>query len=445
MIGIKWFKEGLSWLGSCGLAYVALVLIIFSATTLPFILGRQVLAAGQLSTRSLSISSAVPSKTGVSYTYTFTVVATSTLQSMKFQACSTPVGTCTAPPGLTFASATFGSQSGFQGAVNFAVDNTGAGNCTPAANVLCSNRTSATNQTATSRNITFGTITNPSTANTAFFVRISTYSDNAYTLANIQDQGVTASAVVQTLTTAAEVAEVLNFCVGTTTLDVANTTGSLPATCTGVTGTSLDLGVLSTGAVSVSPVSVGNNGDGNNGLVMLRTNASNGATVAYDAIPDGTGSFHQGALRIQGQTCTNDAVPSTSNTDKCINSKGTTQGTLTNGIEQFGMTVAAVTCDSTTSYSCTFAGGTYNLIRTTNYDGTGANTYPTDTDQVSGTTQAGYAWDETGTIQNIAASVSPLGYVDDEGLIIKFAATSSLITPFGSYSVKTDFIAVPTY
>ena len=418
-------------------------LLAIMACLFPIISTLPVSAAGQLTTRSLSIDSGVPSKTGVSYTYTFTVAATSTLQSMKFQACTSPVGTCSAPAGLTFAGATFGSQSGFQGAVNFAVDNTGANNCTPAVNILCANRTSATNQTATSRSITFGTITNPSTPNVAFFVRITTYSNNAYTVGNIQDQGTTASAVVQTLTTAAEVAEVLNFCVGNTTLDVANTTGSLPTSCAGVTGTSLDLGVLSTAAVNVSPVSAANNGDANNGLVMLRTNASGGATVAYDAIQDGTGSFHQGALRIQGQTCTNDAIPSTSTTDKCINSKGTTQGTLTNGTEQFGMTIAAVTCDSTTSYTCTFAGGTYNLIRNANYDGTGANTYPaTDVDQIGGTTAAGYAWDETGTIQTIASSST---YVDDEALILKFAATSNLITPFGSYSVKTDFIAVPTY
>jgi hypothetical protein len=419
-------------------SFPAVALVIITTLLLPVLVVRNASAAGQLSARSLSISSGVPSKTGVQYKLTFTVVATSTLQSMKFQACTTAVGTCTAAPGLSFSSATFVSQNNFQGGTNFAVDNTGGGDCTPAANILCSNRTDATNQTATSRDITFGTITNPSSANVAFFVRISTYSDNAYTLANIQDYGVTASAVVQTLTTNAAVAEVLNFCVGTTTGDAGTATTVIPADCTAISGTSLNIGVLTNTQVNVSPVAAVNGGDGLNGLVMLRTNATSGATIGYDAIQAPSGTNHLGTLRITGSNCNAGTVA----TDPCINAAGTTQTTLTSGTENFGMTIAATNCESTTSYSCTFAGGTYNLVRAADYDGTGSNTYPTDTDVVAGTTNAGYAWDETGTIANIANSST---YVDDEALILKFAGTSSITTPFGSYSVATDFIAVPTY
>lgn len=396
--------------------------------------------AADLGLRSLSINSGVPSDTGVSYTWTFTVVATSTLQSLKFEACTTAVNACTAPAGLSFSAATFGSQTGFQGGTNFAVDGTGAGGCTPAANVLCANRTDATNQTATSRNITFGTITNPSAVNTSFFVRVTTYSDNAY--ATSQDYGVTASATVQSLTTSAAVAEVLNFCVGSTAANAGSATSLIPADCSAVTGTSVNIGVLSTSQVNVSPVTTVNGGNDLNGIVMLRTNSQNGTTVSYDAIQAVSGTNHLGTLRITGATC-DVADPSTVTTDGCINTS-TTQGALTSGTELFGMTVAGVNCESTTSYTCSFGAGTYNLVRDAAYDGDGTNnaTNFTDTNTIAGTTTNGYAWEDDGTITQIAASTT---YVDDEALLLKFAATSALITPFGTYNVQTDFIAVTTY
>ncbi len=408
----------------------------------PLIISKVASGAGQIALRSLSISSGVPSNTNVNYTFTFTVVATSTLQGMKFEACTTAVNACTAPAGIDFSSATFGSQSGFQGGTSFAVDATGANDCTPSTTVLCANRTDATSQTATSRNITFGGITNPSTVNTAFFVRITTYALNTYTTASVQDYGVTASAVVQTLTTTAAVAEVLNFCVGSTAANAGSGTGVIPVDCSAVTGTTVNIGVLSTTQVNVSPVQVTNGGNNLNGLVMLRTNSINGTTVSYDAIQATSGTNHLGTLRISGGTC-DPTDPSIITTDPCINSNPT-QAQLTNGTEMFGMTVAGVNCESTSNYSCTFGGGNYNLIRNSSYDGDGTNnaTNFSDTDTVSGTTTNGYAWEDDGTITQIASSTT---YVDDEALLLKFAATNALITPFGTYSVQTDFIAVSTY
>ena len=417
---------------------LALVLV-----AVPLILVKQASGAGQIALRSLSLSSGVPSQTAVSYTFAFTVVATSTLQSLKFEACTTAVNTCVAPTGLTVAGATFGSQSGFQGGSNFAVDNTGANDCTPVANVLCSNRTDATNQTATSRSITFGGITNQSAVNTAFFVRITTYADNAYNNgANIQDYGVTASATVQTLTTTAAVAEVLNFCVGSTAANAGSATSLIPADCGSVAGTTVNIGVLSTSQVNVSPVTTVNGGNDLNGLVMLRTNSTNGTTVSYDSIQAVSGTNHLGTLRITGATC-DPTDPSTVTTDGCLNSNPAAAA-IVNGTEMFGMTIAGVNCESTTSYSCTFGAGDYNLVRNVSYDGDGTNaaTNFNDTNTVAGTTANQYAWEDDGSITQIAASST---YVDDETLLLKFAATSALITPFGTYNVQTDFIAVTTY
>jgi hypothetical protein len=406
-------------------------------------------AVGQLTTRSLRISSAVPSATGVGYTFTFTLESTSRVQGLKFKACTNAVGTypggsCTAPSGMTnpvtndgFVNATFGSQTGWQGGTNFAVDSTGANDCTPAPNVLCANRTDTTNQTATSRTITFDTIKNPATANTAFYVGIYTYSDTSYNIGNRVDFGATASAVTQTLTTSAAVAEILQFCVGSTLID--DTTTSVATDCSALSGTSINIGTLDTSQINISPWSV-DGGDNKNGVAMVRSNAGNGTVIAYDAIQQ-SGTQHQGTLRISGATCTAGGGVFT---DPCINAAGS-QAPLTPGTEEFGMTIAGINHGSTSSYTCAYgpavSGNTCNMQPLSGYLGTGSGASNAD----YGTTN-GFAWDESGSSVNIASSASStVPQVDDEALILKFAATPSITTPFGTYSAKTDMIAVPTY
>jgi hypothetical protein len=430
-------------------------LIIAGISLLPLLVPREAGAYGQITSRSLTISSGVPAKTNVTYTFTFTVPSTTQVESLKFIACTNAVstypnngGSCTAPTGLSFSSATFGSQSGWQGATNFAVDGTGANDCSPAANILCANRTDTTSQTATSRTIAFSTITNPSTPNTSFYVGIHTYSDIAYTGANRVDFGATASAVVQTLTTNAAVAEVLNFCVGATTID--DTTTNVANDCSALSGTSINIGTLDTSTVNISPVTI-NGGDSQNGVAMVRSNAGNGTVIAYDAIQQ-SGSNHQGTLRISGATCSAASGPGTGSppaasgpfTDGCIDAAGGTQNAFTPGSEEFGMTIAGINSGSTTSYACTYGsppGNTCNMRPLSNYLGAGTS----GSSEAYGTTN-GFAWDESGTAINIASSASStVKQVDDEALVLKYAATPSITTPFGPYAAQTDFIAVPTY
>ncbi len=415
------------------------ILILVTAGLAPMILFGTSYAAGVLSTRSLTISTAV-SSASATWTFGFKLGTNgNTVQGIQLQACTTAINSCTAPSTSVFGSASYGSQTGWAGAVNFAKDASGANDCTAGTGVLCLKRTDATAENnTTAKTIVINSATNPNTANTTWFVRITTYTTSTWTAVSIVDQGTVAASTAQTLTVNATVAEVLAFCVGSTSVNDATTNPG--ATCANISGTSVNLGALDSGNVEITPVST-NGGDSKNGIAMLRTNAPNGATVSYKAVQQ-AGTNHQGTLRVSGATCTAGA----SNTDQCIDAKGTTQGTLTNATESFGMTIAAVNCGSTTSYTCTFSTGAYNLTRDANYDGTGANTYPTDSGAVAGTTNAGYAWDETGTAAQIATSSgSTTAAVDDEALILKFAATPSIITPTGSYTAQADFIATPTY
>jgi hypothetical protein len=420
---------------------VTLLTVAVIVATVPIMLLNQTASAAQVTSRSLLISTAQAS---ASATYTFGLVpaTAAAIQGLKFQACTTALGACTAPTGLSFSGAgATGIVSGWTTNTNFTTG-AGANDCTASASILCANRTAASNETGAGiRTVAFTTITNQnntncsSAANCTFFVRLTTYNLTTYTVGSTVDTGTVASSTTQLFTVNAAIQEQLTFCVGATTVNDSNTT--TPPLCASVSGTSLNLGTLTSSNTSVSPVLVGNGGDGNNGIAELSTNATNGSTVAYDAKQQ-AGTLHLGTLRVAGATCLAGAVTN----DQCINAIGTTQSTITAGTEAYGMTIAAVNCKATTAYACSFTGATYNLIRNANYDGTGANTYPTDTDLVAGTTNAGYAWDETGATSTIASSTT---VVDKEALILKFATTPNIVTPSGSYTALADFVATPTF
>lgn len=401
------------------------VALIVAAMGLTSLLITRDAGAAQITTRSLSISSGIPSASSVTYTYGFTLPTSGSVQSVQFQACTTAIGTCTGPTSQIINAGSEASRSGWTDATTFTRDAVGGGGCTPANNVLCIKRTAATAESG-AKTLGWNTQTNPSTSNTAFFIRITTYSDAGWTTS--VDTGTTASAVVQTLTVNAAVAEILNFCVGSTTINDATT--SIATDCTGVSGTSVNIGTLDPTSINVSPINI-NGGDNKNGVAMVRTNASNGTVVYYDAIQQ-SGTNHQGTLRISGASCNAGNV----STDQCIDAQGGTQGTFTAGTEKFGMTVAGTNCGSTTSYTCAYASGTNNLDPSTNYIGAAANAF--------GTTN-GFAWVEGGTATQIADTPGATKVIDDEALVLKFAATPSITTPFGSYAAQADFIAVPTY
>jgi hypothetical protein len=460
---------------------VAIAAFLMSVGAAPYFMRGHASAYGQIANRSVAISSAVPGKTNVTYTFTFTPASTTQVEYMKFIACNPPAvfaypgntTNCVAPTGLSFSGATYNTQTNWQGAGTFAVDNTGANDCIPAVNVLCANRTDVTGQTLTSRTISFSTITNPTTNNFSFYIGVYTYSGltGSYKTADFLDFGATATAVTQSLTTNAAVAEVLQFCVGSTTVDDVDTTqptNLIASDCSGVSGTTVDIGTLDTSGINISPVTT-DGGNSNNGVAMVRSNAGNGVAISYDAIQASTGTNHLGTLRISGQTCNTIGDPGADAngntfTDPCINSAGwnsgtgnATQTTLTAGTELFGMTIAGINSNGTSSYACQYgdtnatptiaAGNSCHLEPQSNYfgkGGSGTEDYCTSCNTVD--SGNGYAWDEDGSATTIASSAgATVKQVDDEALLLKFAATPEITTPFGRYAVQTDFIAVPTY
>jgi len=401
----------------------------------------EIAGAQQITARSLTLGTAVPSAV-TSYTFNFTVPQTTAVKSFSAQVCSAAIGTCTTPSGFTVTGSSISQPTGLGATTGWTISTATAGQ------LRMSNATNATASSG-SQAVFFTSVTNPNAAyitsnGGAFYVRMTTYSDAAWTTAI--DTGTVAAAVVQTLQVNAQVAESLTFCVGSTTVD-SDSTGTVASDCSAVAGSSVNLGVLDSSKINITPMTTNcvPADCGKNGVAMVRSNALNGTVIYYDAVQQ-SGTNHKGTLRIAGQTCDASANnASTSNTDQCFNIS-TTQAAFTTANERFGMTVAGVNCGSTTSYTCTGT-GTANLVRDAAYDGGGTSTYQaTDLDQINGPTSNGYAWDESGTAVQIASSAaSTIKQIDDEALILKFAAHPLITTPFGSYQAQADFIAVSTY
>ncbi len=403
---------------------------LVAASSVPMLVQGSASAAPQLPNRELRITSARPSQTfdGV-FEFDTTSVA-SDVERIEIEFCTTPLGTCVGVGGTSVptlpASPTL-SQSGWAGATAFGTYAIQNGDNGGTNNQIKVQRTDATSEASrTNAQLTVPGFTHIATANTTFYARIRLYDDA--TAGTMQWEGVVAQSNSQTLTINARVQEVLAFCVGATTVDDATT--SVGAACANVTGTDVDLGIIDSGSVSITPVGTTNGGDNENAVAMVRTNAVNGVVVDYKTVQETT----SGKLKVVGATCSG-----TSSTDQCFNSSGTTQNSMVAGTEEFGMTIAGINCGSVASYTCTFSSGTHNLIRDAEYDGAGTNTY---------TAGAGnnYAWDDTGTADRIASSAgSAVKVVDDEAMILKFAATSAITTPTGAYTVQADFIATPTF
>jgi len=351
--------------------------VILASVVLP-ILQVGTASAAQLTSRKVAISDSRFSQTGVSYVFTFTMPSLAAeVEGVKIEACTTANGACTGPTTFSFTPATYGSQSGWDQAVNFAKDATGGTNCTPGAAVLCLQRTTAGNETTNvARVITINNVTNASDVGTNnvenVFLRIQLYT--TFTTPNYvtpADSGVVVTGMVNQLSVQATVEETLTFCLYT------------GANCA-AGGSSVDMGVQTTASTDTDA----------NTKIDISGNANGGISVGY----------------YSTQTLT-----SGSNTITSAGTSGTTNSAGTQ--EMFGFCVTET------------GTGTVNPVApyTTDCNGAAADTY---------------AYDGTGTFDQIAAS----GAASDLSVLtLKFGTDILNTTESGVYTTTARFIAIPTY
>ena len=211
----------------------------------------------ELPNRSLAITPGAVSATA-SHKFTFDTVTAAGLGSIAFQYCTTAFGSCTTPAGLDTTSATLTAQSG---ATGFSMDNSVQGR------PLLINPSQTMVAGGITVSYTMGSIVNPNSANSSFYVRITTYTgtDGA---TGATDAGTVVGVVTDGVVVNGITPETLVFCVGTSGTD-----------CTNMTGNTVSLGVFSplSATTANSLMAASTNASGGYVITVSGTTLSNGA------------------------------------------------------------------------------------------------------------------------------------------------------------------------
>ncbi len=191
-------------------ARILSVVVLFVAVFVAQLFQATTASAAQITTRSLTLQAGATdggSKPGgvVNHLYTFTVPSSASVGSIKFSYCTTASGACTTPTGLVTTAATIGAQTGATGFTMVNATN-GAPYLTRSA-ALVSGPLGLTYR--------LDGVTNPTTTNQTFFVRIATYASTDTTGALTDSGTVTASTATEILLDGT-MPESLVFCTGAT-------------------------------------------------------------------------------------------------------------------------------------------------------------------------------------------------------------------------------------
>jgi hypothetical protein len=387
--------------------YLAIAIALTLVGIVPALKGRA-LAYTQLTTRSIQMSSSAASKTGVSYLVGFT--ATALAKNFRVDFCSNSplyTDTCTAPGGFSASGATF--TAGTQTASGWTLAST-------VNSVTVSSATAIGSAGAVS--FTAANITNPTAVGT-FYARIYSYTSqvNDYTAAatpgTVADFGGIALSTANQISITAKVQETLTFCVSGIAMTASDT---IP--CNGATAPTLTLGHGTPATLDQSVI------DASSAYTQVSTNASGGISMRMKS---GNTCSNGGLSSNGGSTCNIPGVPTGS-------PAGSVSQAMTAGVAAFGLFVAA---------SSNNTSGTGTITPDTNYND-GTNTNPATPSTLH------YGMDQNTTTSCvlstygdvIAASSAPLSLTNNQ---LVFAATASLTTQAGIYTVNESVIVTGTF
>lgn len=376
--------------------------------------------AAQLTSRKLTLSSSANGSitagtagTGTNgskakHTFDFTASGAS-IGSMEFLYCTTPLPgtTCTAPTGLDASTVT---SIGGTSATGWSLGT--AGNA-PTANRLRITRTAATFTTV---NLAFGMggsgtdyIKNPTTDNQAFFVRITTFSDTAYT--TTVDSGSVANSTAQQIDITAKVQETLNFSVGS---PVSPATPPAPgATCAPLT----DSGTMALG--DADGVLSFSSAFDNHSYFRVSTNAINGTLVYYSG-----DTLKSGANTIASVGLTAGAGGGTSSTP---------------GTAQFGLALDSSDTVSGSGHSFTDLAANNG----SNIAGHGFN-YANGNGTISAGGTAKFQFDVNSLTTPRPIAIASSTITCDTGSV-RYLGNIATTTPPGIYTTTVTYLVVPQY
>jgi hypothetical protein len=348
--------------------------------------------AADLTHYSVSIGD---SRAGVAtyHNYQFNTPSTTSIKTITFQYCTTASGSCTSPAGMVLtASPTLGTVSGIAGTGYSAAGSSGT--CTGSGNTVCTVTLTVTTPSAQTGGATVVVpvslgITNPTTVNTTYFVRITTKDGS---VATIDGPDSAAFAILDTTSIAvsATVDPTLTFTVASV-----NSGGTVNGATTTVTSTTttVPFSTLTSNTPAISAQDL-----------TVTTNASNGYTItaSHSATTSGAPLQSGAGDNIDAFSGTN-ASPTTWSVPA--------GGTANTNTGYFGYTTNDSTLCTGTAARFTSSGG----------------------NKWSGTTTLG---------QEVACSAAG---VSSETTRIGYQAEINDIQPAGAYSGTVILIATPTY
>jgi hypothetical protein len=367
-------------------------------------------SAAQITSRKLTVSSSANGSIAVGaalsgtngaktkHTFDFTTTGAS-VGSIEFQYCTTPLPgtTCTAPTGMDASTVT---SIGGTSATGWSLGT--AGNAPTASRIRITHTAGVINTV----NFAFGTgsggatdyIKNPTTDNSTFFVRITTFSDTGWS--SSVDQGTVANSTAQQIDITAKVQETLNFSVGA---PISGGVGTVPAPGASCTAFS-DAGALALGDNTDGTLSFNQAYDAHS-YFRLSTNANGGTIVYYSG----------------------DTLKNGSNSIAAI---GTTETASAVGTAQFGLALDSSDTQSGSGYSFS------QLSPNAGYDeGSGTITN-------GGTAKFAYS---TASVTAPVAIASASGTVTCDTGSVRYLGNISTTTPPGIYTTTISYIATPTY
>lgn len=368
--------------------YVCTVLAtaILAAGVLPAFI--QSAAAAQVTVRSIQLSTATPSATGVSYQLTFTPVSTEQELIVDFCGDTPLIGaTCAFAAGTVPDVTSVASSLGTASAI---------GTGTPKHTIKV---TGLTMTAATPYTITFTNINNPTTA-TSFYARVLTFATGnatGYAPANTTggttttgtyvDYGGIALSTASQITISASVMETLTFCVS----------GSSITTCGTTTTPSLTVGHGSPPIIDSTAVDVAS------AFTQLSTNASSGVIVRMKA----------------SNSCANGGLSSSGGSTCVIPGVGSSAATMAGGTAAFGLCIGKGTNTTVASnYSDTVNSCPTTFNATSLYGMNGTNLTSTYGDQIFSTAGPVSAENNRCTFAATAATTTQAGiYTGNESLI----------------------------
>ena len=342
-------------------------------------------SAAQITIRNLVLQNGAGnvggSKAGgvVNHFFTFTIPTTGNVGSIQFLYCTLAAGTCTTPTGLSTTSATYGADSG---ATGFTINNT-----TNGAPYITRVASSVTGGTAVSYHL--NAVTNPTTTNQTFYVRLSTFVAINATGGAVDTGSVAASTATQILLTGI-MPESLVFCVGGT---VSTTTG-VP-----------DCATATLGAVSFNQLFSPTDTATATSQMAASTNAGSGYNITVSGTTLTSGSNTVTAMAVTGLGV--------------------------HGVSQFGLNLKA----NTTLTSTVAVGNEVNpAANGTNYRGQAITSY---------NTVDNFKYASADSVANSANGGA--GGSDAQIFTVSYIVNVPGSQPAGTYTTTLTYVCTPTY